>query len=58
MQIRDNVYITPQGQNIYSKKYDTKKIFGIFRRIKSILTNGASSFLSYIYQTPLTDHLE
>jgi hypothetical protein len=57
MQIRDNVYITPQGQNIYSKKYDTKKIFGIFRRIKSILTNGASSFLSYIYQTSITEHL-
>lgn len=49
MQIKDNVFITPQGQNIISKKYDTKKVFGIFRRIKSILTNGASSFLSYIY---------
>ena len=54
MQIRDNVFITPQGQNIISKKYDTKKMFGIFRRIKSILTNGASTFLSYIYQTPLS----
>lgn len=58
MQIKDNVFVTPQGQNIISKKYDTKKVFGIFRRIKSILTNGASSFLSYIYQTQLTDQLE
>lgn len=54
----NNIYETPKGQQIINKKYDTKKIFSIFRRIRSILTNGGLSFLRYIFQTAISDVVE
>jgi hypothetical protein len=58
LEVGDNIYITPKGQHIISKKYNAKKIFNIFRKIRSILTSGSSQFLRYIYQTPITDALD
>jgi len=58
LEVGDNTYETPKGQQIINKIYNTKKIFSIFRRIRSILTNGGLSFLRYIYQTAISDPVE
>ena len=58
LEVGDNIYETPKGQQIINKMYDTKKVFSIFRRIRSILTNGGLSFLRYIFQTAISDSVE
>ena len=50
-------YQTPKGLLLIQNHYDTQLIFSTFRRIRAILTNGSYSFLRFVYQAEISDHL-
>jgi hypothetical protein len=51
-------YQTPKGLLLIQTRYDTSLIFSTFRRIRALLANGSYSFLRFVYQAEISEHLD